>query len=245
MLMASSETSPESWWDATRAEVFRLLSDLEDKSLAGMYKLAIDLMDRLPEDGWERSRLSSVGHCFREILNNLPEALNDVQGVPDRGHSDVISTGQISAAIEEAFARLDLAVIEPNADTHEARMVPIPAGLVETLTAFAAEHRTVLRRVARRDAATVLGRVDPTDPALVPWKAARDFFMSQTHLNVGGTANATADIPTDDEVRTHVSNIEASLRARFGAFFDTVESLNDLLDAANRQVGVPDPESAQ
>jgi len=242
--MPRNKSSPESWWDATRTEVFRLLSDLEDKSLAGMYKLAIDLMDIPPKDGWERSRLSSVGHCFREILNNLPEALNDVQGVPDRGHPDLISTGQISAAIEEAFGKLDLAVLKPNADTHEARMVTIPATLVETLTLFAAEHRTILKRVARRDAATILGRVDPADPALVPWKAARDFFMGQTHLNVGGTRNAPADVPTDNEVRTHVSNIEASLRARLGVFFDTVESLNDLLHAANRQVGVPDTESA-
>jgi len=239
--MPGNKTSPESWWDATRTEVFRLLSDLEDKSLAGMYKSAIDLMDIPPEDGWERSRLSSVGHCFREILNNLPEALNDVQGVPARQSTDGISRGKMSADIEEAFARLDPAVIEPNADVHLVRMVQIPAGLVETLTAFAAEHRTVTRRVARRDAATVLGRVDPTDPALVPWKAARVFFMGQTHLNVGGTANVTKDIATDDEVRTHVSNIEASLLARLGAFFDTVDSLNDLLDAANRLVGVPDP----
>ncbi|MEC5152457.1 hypothetical protein [Cryobacterium sp. GrIS_2_6] len=233
--MASIETSPESWWDATRTEVFRLLSGLEDKSLAGMYKLAIDLMAHDPDEGLERARLSSVGHSFREILNNLPEALNDVPGVPARGHDDGNSAKLLAAQIEDVLQTQGAPNLDASGSETDVRNLSAPGAFFDAMNQFATEHKEVSKRVARRDSASVLGRVDPQDPALKPWTAARAFFMRRTHLNVGQTTKKSSTIPSDAEFKLHISNIEASLIARLGAFFDTVKSLEDILDVANRR----------
>ena len=222
-------TEIEPWWNDSRQEVLRLLSEL-DLSLAGMYQLAIDLMESSPTWGGERARLSSVGHCFREILNNLPEALNDVPGVPPRGHDDGKSAKQLAAQIDAALQGaaempLDGGVAE------SLRTLTAPSTFFDAMSHFADEHREVGRRVARRDSAVVLGRIDPDDPSLIPWKAARKFVMSRTHLNVG---TPTA-IPSDDEVKIHISNVEASILARLGRFFGVIDSLDDILGQANRR----------
>lgn len=217
------------WWDDSRKEVLRLLADL-DQSLASMYELAIDLMAATPVEGGERARLSSVGHCFREILNNLPEALNDVNGVPPRGHDDGHSSRRLAAQIDAAL-RSEPEPLQDAGLASSLRTLAAPANFFEAMSEFAEAHREVGKRVARRDSAVVLGRIDPDDPSLVPWKEARKFVMSRTHLNVG----TSTSIPSDEEVRTHLSNIEASLLARLGRFFGVIESLDDIHGQANRR----------
>jgi len=219
--------------------MFRLLSGL-DRSLATMYKVAIDLMAELPEPGEERARLSSVGHCVREILNNLPEALNDVEGVPPRGHDDGASSRRLARAVETTLAAAS--GVGANGGDDEVQSVSIPVSLVEAMAAFASEHQEVAKRVARRDSATVLGWIDPTNPALLPWTAARAFFMGRTHLSLGHTTK-TSPLPSDNDVIIHLENIEASLRARLGAFYDTIHSLDDLLAEANQQHAVRSADS--
>lgn len=231
----------QSWWDADRLEILRLLSGL-DGSIASMYKLAIDLMAEPPAPGQELARLSSVGHCIREILNNLPEALNDVAGAPDRGNDRGESARRLSFVILNTFPSSNVAFSNSNAseDDDEVRNVSVPAAVVEAMTKFANEHQEVAKRVARRDSASVLGWIDPTNPALVPWTAARGFFMRRTHLNLGQATKPASPLPSDADVIIHIENIEASLRARLGAFYDTIHSLDDLLEEANRQHAVAD-----
>ncbi len=223
------------WWNDNRREVLRLLSDL-DQSLAAMYELAINLLNESPSEGRERARFSNVGHCFREILNNLPEALNDVPGVPERGHDDGKNARQLAAGIGDALgSSVDAADVAAGGVDLGTRTIKAPKTFFDAMAEFAREHGEVEKRVARRDSASVLGRVDPEDPSLVPWTAARKFFMRRTHLNLGTSTKKPSAVPPDAEVQVHVSNVEASIVARLGPFYGTVDSFQDILQVANRR----------
>ena len=83
----------------------------------------------------------------------------------------------------------------------------------------------------------MLGRIDTHDPALKPWKSARDFVMGFAHFRRRYPLRSVPEVlPADEEIVAHLVYIEASLRNRLGAFFDSLDELQDLMDAANRPV---------
>ena len=143
MSPSRSDEEGSSLWNSDRQETFRLLSGL-DRSLATMHKVAINLMAELPEPGEERARLSSVGHCVREILNNLPEALSDVEGAPRRGHDDGASSRQLARAVETTLAAVS--GVGANGGDDEVRSVSIP---VSDSGMGADQTVTITRQVAR------------------------------------------------------------------------------------------------
>ncbi len=213
-----------SLWNEEREHLHELLEQV-NPTLAGLYHLAIHLIDESPHSWEDKARLSLVGHCFRELMNRLPDALDDVEGVP---------TGNQS---EETKSLIELL------QAHEAYRSepierPVPRDLLHALDRFAAARETGARIELKRDAAAVLGTDDVHDPALGPWRRARKFFMKRTHINYcDGTEEEKDVLPSTEQLMEHVQVVEAALRVRRGKFFDSYKEVEDIVSNANELNG--------
>jgi hypothetical protein len=230
--MLDARETPIQWTDSRR-DLHRLLCDVHP-TIGALYRFAVDIGAEPPRLGEARTREAMMGHCMREMMNNLPEALNDVAELPLRGQNSASATNRLVKAYEAADIR-----VESETVTQRGALVTVPGDLVDAVRGFVADQGVGARRRRLRDAASVLGRLDENDPALQPWSAARDFFMSLTHLDSGPASSAKANEPksTDTEICRHMEVVEASLAVRLGDFFDNLHSIEDLAEEANRRVG--------
>lgn len=226
-------------WSDERRSLHRQLQGL-DPQLAGLYRHAIDLLSAPRTPGEEKARLALIGHCIRELINSIPDALGDVEGLPASGRQDEDRERDALVSAYEGFGGLDIdaaAVEDRNESAEQPRLVAVPLTLFEAVGRWATSVRVGASTVAQRDSAVVLGRIDTRDAALRPWKAARDFAMKITHFKRNYPLGSVPELlPSDDEVMCHLENIEASLRNRLGAFFDSLDELTDLIAQANELV---------
>lgn len=212
-------------WTRERMELHALLRD-RHADIAALYKYAIDLASVEPAVGERKVRDSLVGHCLRELMNNFDQVVDDVPGQPIRERTE---EGPLREDLLRTFEALgDLGRNPPHM---EARVI-VPGALVVSVANWAKAQYAIRTREDQRDSVAVLGRVDENDPSLRPWKGARRLFMKLTHLNIDKNKPRT-EKSRDDEIELNLSIVEASLRARLGAFFATVHELDDLLAIAN------------
>ena len=227
-----------SLWNEDRKALGGLIEEL-NPTLAGMYHRAILLMSEPPGPGEERARLALVGHCFRELMNRLPDTLQDVDGFPASKRQEEERVRDDLVAAYEAFLGkpLDQPAPGTSGNPEQPTLVSVPKDLLDTLGKFVAAREEGTRNVRERDAVAVLGAIDPLDPALKPWQAARKFFMSCTHIDLQyGVETKEKTPPSDEAVMGHIEAVEASIRVRLGAFFDIYEELEDLIAKANERV---------
>lgn len=162
-------------------------------------------------------------------MNNLAAALDDVEGLPVRRRQ---SDAQLRDVVVERFDELPQPAFDEN-DLNGVVAVTNRFGIA--VRDWVDEQKLITGYVELRDAAAVLGRLDPTAPSLRPWRKAREFFMRPTHLNLLRTpVGETSD--HDTELKTHLENVEAALRARLGGFFAVKDEVDDILAMANARV---------
>ena len=226
-------------WSKERAELHKMLSAVDSNhasTLAGLYRYALTLMDHEPKQGEEASRLALVGHCFRELMNNFQDAMGDVPGLT-ASKRHVESSARM--ALKSEFEAIRESVGETENDSANSangpELVTVNRSLVVAIgDYFAAVNDGTMNRRERASAA-VLGLVDHMSPALRPWFAAEDFFNQWVHIDRhprhDGTHRTT---PTDQEIITHIENVEAALRVRLGEFFDNLHNLEELIYEANQ-----------
>lgn len=220
-------------WTDDRLRLHELLAE-RSLEMAGFYATAIDVAAQVPTPGTERVRRSMIGHCMRELFNNLPEAFGDVDGLPARGRNSDRLTGQMAKAAKRiTFGDL------PRTETEVGPVVSISADFVDAARDYVEDAEAVKGRNKQRDSAVVLGRMDPTNPALVPWTDARTFFMTHTHVNKAPNHDPSS-ASIDDELCAHLERVEAALMARLGNFFESFHAFDDLLAEANAVVGGTD-----
>lgn len=221
-------------WNEDREALHKLIEEI-DPALAGLYRRAVLLMDSRPIPGDEKARLSLVGHCVRELMNNLPDALGDVKDFPAsrRGDEDRARDGLV-AAVERFKGVPSDQPAEDAGSSEQPDRVTVPADLLDAVVILVGVFKDGKTRNELRDSAAVLGYIDRYDPALKPWKAARKFFMSLAHLDrLKAAGSGGRDLPTDEQVMSQVAIIEASLRVRLGAFFDNLNEVRALAEQAN------------
>lgn len=198
-------------------------------SLGGLYTYAIDLAVAAPAQGSLAARDSVIGHCLRELINNLAAALDDVDGLPVRRRQ---SDANLRDAVVERFDELPQPAFD---DTDLNGVVTVTNRFGVAVRDWVDEQKRITSYVQLRDSAGVLGRIDPTAPALRPWRQARDFFMRPTHLDVRHTPIGDGS-EHDAEFSKHLENMEAALRARLGGFFSVKGEVDELLAIANERV---------
>jgi hypothetical protein len=213
-------------WTDERRRLHDLLAE-RSPEMAGFYAMAVDTASQEAEPGTERVRRSVIGHCMRELFNNLPYALDDVEGLPERTrNSDALTEQLVQATQRITFDSLT------TTDTEVGALVTIDAEFVYAARAYADDAEAVKGRNKQRDSAVVLGRVEPANPAVRPWTAARTFFMRVTHVNKAPKHDPTSPV-FDDELCAHFERVEAALMARLGNFFESFHALDDVLAEAN------------
>lgn len=227
--MSFGEAENRGPWTEERSALHARLSEI-DSSLAGLYRCVLDTLATQAQAGEAKARAAVIGHCVRELLNNLPESLGDVENLPPRGQS----SGPQLRTLATIVADLDEFPGMDELDSDPKSLITVRAAFVRAARAAAESYEAGENRSRMRDAAVVLGRLDTSDPALRPWTAARRFFMSFTHLDGRPYVPTDPDLPTDEAVLRHLSVIEAALDARLGSFFGNLAAIEDILGQANR-----------
>ncbi|MDY6795088.1 MAG: hypothetical protein SWK76_07390 [Actinomycetota bacterium] len=223
-------------WNKERESLYEQLQDV-DPQLAGLYRWTINLLSVPAEPGEEMARFALIGHCLRELMNSIQDALNDVDGLPANCDREEERERQKLLVDEyEAFGGLPPEDMNANKveEIGQPKLVTIPQSLLYVVGELVQSVSEGTTREVQRDSAVVLGRIDAHDPAVKPWKAARDYFMSFVHFKrkipIGLRSR---NLPSEREILSHLENIEASLRNRLGAFFDVYDELQDFINQAN------------
>lgn len=220
-------------WTDERCDLCKRLAEVHE-DLGALYRFAINVACSNPSDGERRVRDALVGHCLRELMNNFPEAIGDVEDFPERG-------GRGEDALRDAVIGRFRALPSPDIDdTDPDGVITVTNGFVASVRDWVEDHEQGTVRVRLRDSVTVLGRLDETNPVLLPWRKARKFLMKLTHLNISKIPAKSGS--RDEEIKIHLENVEAALRARLGGFFDVMDEFDDILAEANARVGDEAPD---
>lgn len=218
-------------WTVERQDLAHALRDV-DVTIGDFYRQAIESLSVVPR------RLADValaGHCVRELVAALPNALADVDGLP--GRSDVSRAVRDLAdqwdRHPDAVGNAEVALRSSGGpDVGQPSVaVSVPVELLDAARLVVLAHNTGSLNNDLRHGALVLGRLDGSDVAVRIFKRSVRFFIQYTHL----PGLLGRELPEDQVVQHHLLVIEEALRARLGRFFTTAEAIMSDLDAANRR----------
>lgn len=224
-------TATGSLWTVERQDLARALQDV-DATIGEFYRQAIESLSFRPR------RLTDValaGHCVRELVAALPNALADVDGLPDR-----VNESKVVRALAEEWARHPDVVGEADVplrsgargDGSPPSLVSVPTDLLDAARLVVLAHQAGRKNNDLRHGALVLGRLDGSDVAVRIFKRSVTFFIEYTHLS---GLLLGRELPDDEVLQRHLAVIEDALRARLGRFFTTAETIMADLDIANRR----------
>jgi hypothetical protein len=224
-----------SLWNEERQTLHGLIHE-RSPELAGLYRQGVRALDMPCEPGDERARLAVIGHCFRELMNNLPNVLGDVPEFTTSSREDEDNAKKSVVGLYDQIYGIpeepspDVAETEPE----QLELVTVQRRLLRAVEALAVFFRMGERHLKERDSALVAGLVDVNVPGLKPLRDARRFFTRYSHFDrQNGSKAKKTDLPNDDQVVAHLEHVEAILRTRLQPFFDTKGEIDDLLAVAN------------
>jgi hypothetical protein len=222
-------------WNADRAALHELIQRFSPE-LAGLYRQGVLALSSKPQPGDERARLAVVGHCFRELMNNLPDVLEDVPqfNASRRGEEDAARRAIVELYDEIYGIAEEPPVAVEDKAPDQLELVTVQRRLLVAVETMAVFFRIGQRHLSERDSAVVAGRVDVNTPGMKPWRDARRFFTRYSHFDrQNGSRAKEAEVPRDDQVLAHLEAVEAILRTRLQPFFDSLGEIDDLLAVAN------------
>jgi hypothetical protein len=222
-----------SLWTNRRLRLRAALSQ-HDELFADLYGRAIDALSEQPRT---RGSLVVAGHCMRDLINGLPDVLADVEGVLE--YSDLTGPARELSEVwernEGVLGRADSAMeSEAQSETTVDARMTVPTALVEAARKVVlANHRAAMNNL-RRQSALVLGRVEVrNDPTVKLFRDSVRVFEKLRHPQRGREVR----LEDSDKIERALEIIESALVGRLGSFFETVQDLQDVLDAANERVG--------
>lgn len=219
-------------WTPERRDLQRALDRL-DPVLAGLYGYALTLLNESPVT---MERVVLAAHSVRELVNNLPETLGDIDGLPTR----VDTSTPCRALAKEWDQHVDLlgsatsAGGGPPVDEHidGRQVVAVPAPLLVATRKVVVATNAATGNAKLRYSAVALGRLEGGHhPTLRIWQDAMAFFLRYAHLDKA----RQSPMPSKEEFLAKLGDVETILAARLGQFFDTAEELIDLTTLANRR----------
>jgi hypothetical protein len=201
----------------------RILSALQDKrpELASFYRTALMLFTGELQVPDSRTRVAFIGHCMREVMNRVLGAL----GRPTAPRFKPSSSEQVKA-LPDLLARFPEIELDRKGDS-----VPVPqevAAAMDMLFKAAVQEK---RRIRDDVAALITDDDNAGHVAVSQWIESRAFFVKWAHLHDRDVAEP--DLPSDEEIRGHVSVFEELLDGVLTAFFASLHSIDDLLNEIN------------
>ncbi|MGW4152598.1 hypothetical protein ACWEDF_05525 [Micromonospora chersina] len=163
--------------------------------------------------------------------------LADVDGLP--AYNDMTTPtralSEVWAQHEDLLGSVDAGAEAPSATDLNER-VTVPTALVQAARRVVRASRAAADNAVRRHSALVLGRVETRQDATV--KLFRDSVSVFERLRHPSRGREIAVGDNLGKVVQALEVIEGALAGRMGRFFETVEDLMDLLEAANKRDGV-------
>jgi predicted nucleic acid-binding protein len=216
---------PGQVWTPERRTLHDQLTQLEP-TLGALYGYMLNFMEEVCKPGDERARMVLMAHAVREMANNLPEALSDVDGVP----SGRINTSEpCRALVAEWDNNSDILDVTSHALSGEER-VTIPSSVLSAAARVVTSQRAATGNRRLRQSAAALRRLEPgPDPTLKMWLDALSWFESHAHLD----KSRERSIPGDEAILVKLEIIETILAARLQGFFAVMDDVSALAALAN------------
>lgn len=213
-----------SLWSDNRCDLETKLK-LLSPPLADLYKTVIDTLDDDSEH-ISSSSASIIGHCMREIMNNLYDALFPDSTYPSRaelrGKRD-----QAERSIRELWEKSG----ERNGAASDLSDVVSCEEAVNAFKMFCQEEENRERVNDQKLSMLLLGKEQRGHPSLAAWRSAQKFFVAKAH---GPASNKTVLKST---VLTHVTMVENCISSRLGLFFNVATEIEIILGKANELNG--------
>lgn len=206
--------------------VHEMLTELNPR-LAGMHRMVFRLLSSPASPGEELARASTIGHCMRELMNRLPDALRDVAGVMPRRR---VSSSKRAIALGSEIRKY------PDLMSARGDYVAVPGVVLEMMTEVIELAHQESRRNAENHAIAVAQALRTTSPAVKEWKRALDFFMRFTHIDgyVESESSGGVKVPPDGQILRHVASVERLIEVRLSDFFASSREIEDALRLINR-----------
>lgn len=222
-------------WNNDREALHALIHE-RSPQLAGLYRHGVRSIETPCEAGDERARLAVIGHCFRELMNNLADAFGDVPAFTTSSREDEDNAKKSIVGLYDDIYGIpeEYPADFVDADPDQLELVAVQRRLLGAVEALAVFFRRGERHLRERDSAVVAGRIDVNAPGMKPWRDARRFFTRYSHFDrQNGSKPTDVELPGDDLVLAHLESVEVIIRTRLQPFFDSMGEIDDLLAVAN------------
>ena len=221
---------PGKVWTPDRRTLHDQLAQLEP-ALGALYGYMLNIIEEACKPGEERARMVLVAHAVREMTNNLPEALSDVDGVP----SGRINTSEpCRALVAEWDNNAGILDVTSHASSVEER-VTISSSLLSAAARVVTSQRAATGNRRLRQSAVALRRLEPgPDPTLKMWLDALSWFEGHAHLD----KSRERSIPSDEAILAKLEIVENILAARLRGFFAVMDDVAAIAALANAPAGL-------
>ena len=205
-------------------ELSQKLEEATNNELALIYSALVDAVDRYdPSSSNAVPDIMALSHFARELMNSFPHLIDG--GAPiEQGHS-----GHDRGAIDRLKEILKKEPYSIATNHSDLAYESVPAAIALAVSGLSEEVNSSSYSARASESYAVLGYIDSSDPALIPWKTAHKFFVSFTHFKQEGHHAPPAKSEVEDNLRL----IENALNLRLGKFFDAKKGLGAIIDAAN------------
>ena len=218
-------------WDARRWRLFEALGR-QNELFADMYRRGISALNERP---LTPGGIIVAGHCFRDLANGLPDVMTDVGEIPP--YADTSSPArELTKIWENHEARLgpiQIPIQSVAAPQDPDPVMAVPVVMVEAARKVVLATSTATENRRRRRSALVLGRQETRRDATVElFHSSVQVFENVRHPQRGREFDLEKAIA---KVNKALPVIESILEARLGDFFESVESMLDVINAANQR----------
>lgn len=218
-------------WDARRFRLFNALAR-QSPLFADMYRRGIDALNERP---LTPGAIIIAGHCFRDLANGLPDVMTDVGEMPR--YADTSTPAQALTKVWETHeARLgpiNTPIRPDSAPQDPDPVMAVPVVMVEAARRVVQVTSTATENRRRRRSALVLGRQETRRDATVElFHSSVRIFENVRHPQRGREFELEKTIAKIDMA---LPVIESALEARLGDIFESVESMLDVISAANQR----------
>lgn len=168
----------KSIWTDERCERLEHLSNLDDLRIYHLYKHAVDGIEKYSNSSEDSLiNLMHIAHDARELINSFAE-LSEGKNISISSASGLEHDALIKLR-ETLINELDDDILESESKRN---VVTIPVSIAEQLLDCKKAFLKGNSNSKNKDSLTVLGYNDPTDPSIIPWKKARNFFQKYAHI---------------------------------------------------------------
>lgn len=210
-------------WNEKRKELLKRLSEYSDVRVWQLYKHLIDGIESyIKSSDPTQIDLMHIAHDVRELLNFFSDLIGG------KG-SNSNAYGDEHRALEHLRSVLVKELSDDSLNDPDGMEVfSVPAKLVGALNVYRDAVMKGHKNSIEKDAYLATGYLNPADPAVIPLRKARHFFMQFVHIKRNSNI-----IPSESDLLNNLEAIENAISTNLGLFFTLKGQLKDILANAN------------